>query len=316
MKNSETAIIESGKKHGRLRAEIWKHRYLYILLLPGLIYFVLFRYYPIAWLSISFQDFKLLKGMSGSEWIGLKNYIDFFKNPDCWMIIKNTLVLNLYSIIFEFPMSVIFALFLNEVRNARFKKTIQTITYLPHFISTVVLVGMINTMLSSVPPGAVFKLLSFFTGDGKSILGEEAYFRTIYTTSSIWQQTGWNAIVYLAALSSIDPTYYEAGIVDGAGRFRQLIHITIPCIMGTVVTMFIIKIGHIMTIGFEKAYLMQTDTTRQVSEIISTYVYKRGLADKDYSYATAVGLLNSVIGFILVIVANKLSRRVSEYSLW
>ena len=316
MNNKSNTLNTSLKKRSKLATEIWKHRYLYILLLPGLIYFILFRYYPILWLGISFQDFKLLKGISGSEWVGLKNYIEFFKNPDCWMIIKNTLVLNTYSIVFEFPMAVIFALFLNEVRNAPFKKTIQTITYLPHFISTVVLVGMINTMLSSVPPGAVYKILSAFTQNGKSLLGEEAYFRTIYTSSSIWQQTGWNAVVYLAALSSIDPTYYEAAIVDGAGRFRQLIHITIPCIMGTVITMLIIKIGYIMTLGFEKAYLMQTDTTRQVSEIISTYVYKRGLADKDYSYATAVGLFNSVIGFILVIIANKLSRRVSEYSLW
>lgn len=204
---------------------------------------------------------------------------------------------------------------LNEIRNVHFKKTIQTVTYLPHFISTVVLVGMINTMLSSLPPGAIYKLVSVFNG-GKALLAEEAYFRTIYTGSSIWQQTGWNAIVYLAALSSIDPTYYEAAIVDGAGRMRQLVHITIPCIMGTVVMMLIIKIGNIMTLGFEKAYLMQADTTRQVSEIISTYVYKRGLADKDYSYATAVGLFNSLIGFIMVIAANKFSKRVSEYGLW
>ena len=311
--NSNKTLIK--KNNGKLWSEIWKHRYLYLMLLPGIICFILFRYYPIAWLGISFQDYKLLKGMSGSEWVGFKNYIDFFNNPNCWMIIKNTLVLNLYSIIFEFPMSIIFALFLNEVRNARLKKTIQTVTYLPHFISTVVLVGMINTMLSTVPPGAIYKIVAFFSGE-TSILAEEAFFRTIYTGSSIWQQTGWNAIVYLAALSSIDPTYYEAAIVDGAGRIRQLLHITIPCIMGTVVLMLIIKIGNIMTVGFEKAYLMQTDTTRQVSEIISTYVYKRGLADKDYSYATAVGLFNSLIGFILVILANKFSRRVSEYGLW
>lgn len=316
MKVGGSSLMKPNKKRNELWTRIWKNRYLYLLLLPGIIYFILFKYYPIAWLSISFQDFKLLKGMSGSEWVGFKNFIDFFQNRDCWMIIRNTLVLNLYSIIFEFPMTIIFALLLNEVKNARLKKTIQTITYLPHFISTVVLVGMINTMLSSVPPGAVYKLINVFTGRGVSILGEEAYFRPIYVLSSIWQQTGWNAIVYLAALSAIDPTYYEAAIVDGAGRFRQLVHITIPCIMGTVVTMFIIKIGHIMTLGFEKAYLLQTSTTRQVSEIISTYVYKRGMADKDYSYATAVGLFNSVIGFIMVIMANKFSRRVSEHSLW
>ena len=316
MKVSDTTSVKNKKSFSRTWAKVWKHRYLYIMLIPGIVYFILFRYYPIAWLGISFQDFKLLKGISGSEWVGFKNYIEFFNNPDCWMIIRNTLAINLCSIIFEFPMAVIFALLLNEVRNVRFKKAIQTVTYLPHFISTVVLVGMINSMLSSVPPGAVYKFISYFTGPGKSILGEEAYFRPIYIISSIWQQTGWNAIVYLAALSAIDPTYYEAAVVDGAGRMRQLIHITIPCIMGTVIMMLIIKIGNIMTLGFEKAYLLQTDTTRQVSETISTYVYKRGLADKDYSYATAVGLFNSVIGFMLVIGANKLSRRVSDYSLW
>ncbi len=313
---SKNGLPKSTFKRKKLLSEIEKHKYLYLLLLPGIIYFVIFKYLPILWLGISFQDYKLLKGIGGSEWVGLKNYIEFFSNPDCWLIIRNTLILNFYSIIFEFPSAVIFALILNEVKNVKFKKTIQTVTYLPHFISTVVLVGMLNTMLSSAPPGIVYKLVSPLLGKGGTLLGEEAYFRTIYTVSSIWQQTGWNAIIYLAALSGIDPTYYEAAVVDGAGRFKQMIHITLPCIMGTVVIMFIMKIGNIMTVGFEKAYLMQTDSTRQVSEIISTYVYKRGLAGKDYSYATAVGLFNSVIGFILVIVANNISKRVSENSLW
>ncbi len=299
-----------------LKAEIWKHRYLYLMLLPGIIYFIIFKYFPIAWMAISFQDFKLLKGIGGSEWVGLKNYIDFFSNPDCWMIIRNTLVLNFYSIIFEFTAAIIFALLLNEVRNVVFKKSIQTISYLPHFISTVVLVGLINVMLSSAPQGPIFKLIAFFTGRETTMLGDEAYFRSIYTISSIWQQTGWSAIIYLAALSGIDPTYYEAAMIDGAGRIRQLIHITLPCISTTIIMMLIVKIGNIMTLGFDKAYLMQTDTTRQVSEIISTYVYKRGMTDMDYSYATAVSLFNSVIGFILVTLSNKISRRVSEYSLW
>ena len=312
---SDITLKKTGKKKSLL-SEIWKHRYLYILLIPGLLYFTLFKYFPIAWLGISFQDFKLLKGITGREFVGLKNFQDFFSSPDCWMIIKNTLILNCYSILFEFPATVIFALFINEVRAVKFKKTVQTISYLPHFISTVVLVGLINSMLSSLPPGPVYKLISAFSGVNTSVLGNEAYFRSVYTVSSIWQQTGWSAIVYIAALSSIDPTYYEAATVDGAGRLRQLVHITIPCIMNTVIMMLIIKVGNIMTVGFEKAYLMQSDTTRQVSEIISTYVYKRGMSDNDYSYATAVSLFNSTIGFILVVLCNKLSRRVSEYSMW
>lgn len=232
------------------------------------------------------------------------------------MIIKNTFILSAYGLLFEFPVTILFALMLNEIRNIHFKKAVQTITYLPHFISTVVLVGLINTMLSSVPPGAVFKFCNGVFGMEGTILGKEIYFRAIYVISAIWQQTGWNAIVYIAALASIDPTYYEAAVIDGAGRIKQLIHITIPCIMGTIVMMLILKIGNILSIGFEKAFLMQTDTTRQVSEIISTYVYKKGLADKNYSYATAVGLFNSVIGFVLVISANKFSKKVSDYGLW
>lgn len=304
-------------KNKKLLTEIWKHRFLYLMLVPGIICFILFNYYPIAWSGIAFQDYKLLKGMSGSEWAGLKNFIEFFNNPNCWMIIKNTLLINIYSLIFEFPMAIIFALMLNEVKNMKFKKAVQTIAYLPHFISVVVLVGMINTMLSSVPAGPIYKLIQFFSGGvPMPILADKAYFRTVYIGSSIWKNSGWNAIVYLAALSAIDPTYYEAALVDGAGRFKQLIHITIPCIMSTIVMMLIIKIGNIMTVGFEKVFLLQTDTTREVSETISTYVYKRGLADKDYSYATAVGLFNSVIGFVLVMIANNVSKRVSEYSLW
>lgn len=312
---SDNTLTKTGKRKSLL-SEIWKHRYLYILLLPGLLYFTLFKYFPIAWLGIAFQDFKLMKGITGSEFVGLKHFYDFFSSPDCWMVIKNTIVLNLYSIVFDFPTAIIFALFVNEVRAVRFKKTIQTISYLPHFISTVVLVGLINSMLSSLPPGPVFKLVSMFTGTNTSILGNESFFRPVYTISTIWKQTGWNAIIYIAALANIDPTYYEAATVDGAGRLRQLIHITIPCISTTIIMMLIIKVGQIMTVGFEKAYLMGSDTTRQVSEIISTYTYKRGMADGDYSYATAVGLFNSTIGLILTIIFNRLSRRVSEYSMW
>ena len=303
-------------KKKSLRTEIWKNRYLYALLAPGMICLILFRYFPIAWLTIAFKDYKLLKGMDGSEWVGFKHFIEFFQSTDCFMIIKNTFVLSAYGILFDFPATILFALMLNEIRNIHFKKAVQTITYLPHFISTVVLVGLVNTMLTSVPPGAVFKVLSGIFGMEGAILGKEQYFRPIYVISSIWQQTGWSAIVYIAALAGIDPTYYEAAVIDGAGRIKQLIHITIPCIMGTIVLMLILKIGNILSIGFEKAFLMQTDTTRQVSEIISTYVYKKGLANKNYSYATAVGLFNSVIGFALVVSANKFSKKVSEYGLW
>lgn len=319
MKNDNSMTnkkIKEPKKKKKLLTLIWKYKYSYLMLIPGLTFFVLFCYFPIAWLGISFQDFKLLKGLSGSDWIGFANYVEFMTSPDFWMLIRNTVVLSAYSIIFEFPCAILFALLLNEVRNLKFKKTVQTIGYLPHFISVVVTVGLINTMLSSVPPGPLFKFISSITGGADAILGKEQYFRTIYTGSAIWRQTGWNAIVYIAALAGIDSTYYEAASLDGAGRLRQMVHITIPCIMNTIVMMLIIKIGQIFALGFEKAYLLGTDATRQTSEIIATYVYKKGLAENDYGYATAVSVFQSVISFALVLIANTISKRVSERSLW
>ncbi|MBR3762309.1 MAG: sugar ABC transporter permease [Lachnospiraceae bacterium] len=291
-------------------------KFLYLLLVPGILYFILFKYLPMGWLIISFQDYKLLKGISGSEWIGLKNFINFFSSMDCWMIIKNTIIINVYNLIFAFPASVIFALLLNEVRKLKVKKVIQTISYLPHFISTVIMVGLIQTMFSSAPPGPLFKLFSFFNGSNSSILANADYFRGIFVGSAIWQQTGWNSIVFIAALAGIDPTYYEAAIVDGASRIQQLIYITIPSILNTVFMMLIIQIGRIMSVGVDKAYLLQTDTTRQVSEVISTYVYKKGMQGSQYGYATAVSVFNSVIGLILVVAANKLSKKFSQSGLW
>lgn len=291
-------------------------RFLYLLMLPGILYFLLFKYLPMGWLIISFQDYRLLKGIRGSEWVGLKHFIDFFSSMDCWMVIKNTIVLNLLNLCLAFPASVIFALLLNEVRRLKFKKVVQTISYLPHFISTVIMVGLIQTMFSSAPEGPLYTLFSKVFGSTGSILANSSYFRGIFVGSAIWQQTGWNSIVFIAALAGIDPTYYEAAIVDGASRIQQLFYITIPSIMNTVFMMLIIKIGQIMTIGVDKAFLLQTDTTRNVSEIISTYVYKKGLQGSQYGYATAVSVFNSVIGLILVVTANKLSKKFSQSGLW
>ncbi len=306
----------SSKTAAGLWMRIKNAKFLYLLMLPGVLYFTLFRYLPMGWLLISFQDYKLLKGMSGSKWIGLDNFIQFFSNPDCWMIIKNTLLLNIYNIIFAFPAAIIFALFLNEVRGLKIKKMIQTVSYLPHFISTVVLVGLVQSMLSSVPAGPLYKMITSITGETGSILAIEKYFRTIFVGSEIWQETGWNAVIYIAALAGIDPTYYEAAVIDGASRLQRLFYITIPAIMNTVFIMLIIKIGAIMTLGVDKAYLLQSDATRQVSEVIATYVYKKGLQGNQFGYATAVSVFNSVIGLILVITANKLSKKYSENSLW
>ena len=316
VKSKKNIVTE--KRKVPLRTEIWRCRYLYLLLIPGVIYTLMSKYVPMAWMTMAFQDYKLLQGLTGSEFVGFANFIAFLKSPDFWMLIRNTLILNLYSIIFEFPAAVIFALLVNEVRNTRVKKVFQTVSYLPHFISTVVLVGLINTMITSIPPGPIYKLVNFISGGTiTAIVGQEEFFRFIYVVSGIWQQTGWAAIIYLAALTGVDPAYYEAAVIDGASRFQQMIHISLPCIMSTIIMTFIVKLGGILGVSFEKAFLLGTDATRQVSEVISTYVYRRGMINHDYGYSTAVSFFNSMIGLLLVVITNKISKKVSDYGgLW
>lgn len=315
-----TAIYCEKKPLARLRKEtlgsrIWKHRYLYILMIPGLLYLFIFKYWPIAWLGISFKDYKVFSGFFNSEWVGLKHYIEFFQAREFTMILKNTVLISLYSLIFEFPMPIIFALMLNEVRNEKFKKCIQTVSYLPHFLSVVVVVSMVSNMLSPTN-GVINKMITALGGDPIFFMGRSEWFRTVYIGSGIWQNLGWSAIIYLAALSGIDPTLYEAAIVDGASKWQRMINITLPSITGTIIIMFILKTGTVMNVGFEKVFLMGNDTTRQVSEVIATYVYKKGILDSSYSFATAVGLFNSVVNFGLIIIVNKISSKVSETSLW
>jgi len=268
-----------------------------------------------GWLSISFYDYKLLTGFEGSKYVGLKHFINFFTGMDSFRVISNTLLINIYSLIFVFPIPILFALLLNELQFPKFKRVVQTISYMPYFISTAVLVSMIITILSP-SFGTVNAIIKAFGREPIYFLGDPKYFRSIYIISGIWQGTGWSSIVYLSALTTIDEALYEAAIIDGANRFQRIRHITIPGIQSTIIIMLILNIGNLMNIGFDKAFLLQNPLNISASEVITTYVYKQGIKNANVSYATAVGVFNSVINFMLVYASNRLSRKVSETSLW
>ncbi len=299
----------------RLRRDFKMNRMLYLLALPIVIYYLLFHFLPMCGIVIAFKDFQIRDGFFGSEWVGLQNFIDFFNSILFWRLIRNTLLISIYQLIFAFPIPIIFALMVNELRNQRFKKLVQTISYMPHFISMVVVAGMLTQFLSST--GFISGIVSLFTGEKANLLMNPDYFRTIYVSSGIWQQFGWKSIVYIAALSSVDTQLYEAAIMDGAGKWKQLIHVTLPAIMPTVVTLFIMDVGRIMTIGFQKTILLYNSATYEVADVISSYVYRMGLGGNfEFSYTTAIEVFGSVINLILIVIANKLSRKFSENSLW
>lgn len=309
----EKAEVRS-KKLKKIRTKIWADRYMYLIVIPVVVYFIIFRYLPMAWLGISFFDFKILKGFSGSEFVWFDNFKAFLDNPDFLKILWNTLSLNIYSLIFGFTAPIIFAILLNELFRTKFKRIIQTVSYLPHFLSMVVVTSMITTFLSPSLGivNAVIKGLGF---DPIYFLGEPGFFKGIMIISGIWQGIGWGSILYLSALTGIDQEQYEAAVVDGASRWQQIRHVTLPGISGTIIIMLILQVGNLLSVGFEKVYLLQNAQNLGVSEVLSTYVYKIGIQGGKYSLATAVGLFNSAISFILVLIANRISSKVSETSL-
>ncbi len=288
---------------------------LLILFLPCLIYYIMFAYFPLWGISIAFMDYKPFKGVSGSQWVGMKHFIRFFTDPNSWKLIRNTFLLSFYDLIFAFPFTIIFALIVNEIRQERLKKAFQTVTYMPHFISTVVIVGMLKSFLNPTN-GMIMNVLALFGFERIDMFSYAAYFRRLYVLSGMWQGTGWGAIIYYAALSNISQELYEAAVIDGANKFKQTIYITIPCITPTIVTLFILRTGSLLSVGFEKAYLMTTTATLSVADVISTYTYRQGLAGGQFSYATAVGLFNSVINLVFLVVANYGSRKLTDSSLW
>lgn len=313
---SSGTIALSGEKQGRWKL-IKKNYQLYLIILLPVIYILVFNYYPMYGAQIAFRDYVPTKGIWGSEWVGLDNFTRFFKRQDAWRIIGNTLSLSIYQLIAGFPIPIILALSLNSAKDGMFKKSVQTITYAPHFISVVVMVGIVMQFLAP-RTGIINKIIEILGGTPTNFMGEPEYFRSIYVWSGVWQTTGWGSIIYLAALAGIDPSLHEAAIVDGASRFQRILHIDIPGIMPTAIILLIMNTGQIMNIGFEKVFLMQNPLNLRTSEIISTYVYKVGLASSagDFSYSTAIGLFNSVINFVLIVAVNQIAKRVTETSLW
>lgn len=288
---------------------------LYIMLIPFVLYFALFVYRPMGGLIIAFKDYSVYKGIFGSPWVGLDNFKVFFESPYFFRLIRNTLLISTYGLVINFPATIILALLLNEVTMKKYKSVVQTCTYLPHFISTVVIAGIVTSFLAP-SNGLINLIIEAFGGDKVYFLSKAKYFRMIYTLMGMWQGTGYGSIVYIAALAGIDQQLYEACMLDGGGKIRQLWHVTLPGILPTIVIMLIIQIGRIMNVGYETIILLYQPATYETADIISTYVFRTGMEQGNYSLAAAVGLFNSVIGFALVMGANKLSNKVTGSGLW
>ena len=308
-------VWDRKKAQKKLRLKALRMWQVYLLILPVLVYILIFNYAPMYGIVMAFQNFKPARGILDSQWVGLKHFQRFFAQPRAMSIIWNTLYISVSSLLFGFPFPVILALLMNSLVSNRFKKAVQTITYMPHFISTVVMVGMLMVMLNPTY-GVVNTFIKHFGGSPIFFFGSEEWFVPLHVISGIWQNMGWSSIVYLASLSAVDPSLHEAAIVDGASRIQRLRHIDFPSILPTVIIYLILNCGKLMSVGFEKVYLMQTSLNSRVSEVISTYVYQRGLIGGEFSFSSAVGLMNSVVNLIMLVSVNAISRKVSETSLW
>ena len=312
MLNQPNAKKSLGK---RISTEVKRHWQLYVMLILPVTYLIIFAYLPMGGAVIAFKDYSIRGGIWGSDWVGLKHFKNFFTTPDFKVLMRNTLALSLYSLVISFPMPILLALAINEMRGRHYKKVVQMVTYLPYFISTVVLVGIMQNIFS-IRTGLVNNIITALGGTAVDFMGKPELFRSLYVWSGVWQGMGYSAVIYIAALASVDTSQVEAAIIDGAGRFARVWNVDIPAIMPTIVIQLILAVGSIMSLGFEKVYLMQNPLNMQFSEIISTFVYKRGLINFQYSYATAVGLFNSVCNLVLIVLANMFSKKVNETSLW
>lgn len=311
----DNTLLLKQKSKSNLFFTYYKHHYLFLMLLPALIHFFVFRYMPIYGAQIAFKDFYPLKGIWESEWVGLDHFIAMFKGRYFLPVLRNTLLISTYKLLVGFPAPIILAIMLNEVRKMHFKKVIQTISYLPHFISWVVLAGIVIEFLSPSrgPINIILQSLGF-----KPIffVAEEAWFRSVLVVSSVWKEIGWGSIIYLAAVTNIDPALYEVADIDGAGRLRKIWNVTIPGLMPVMIIMFIFAIGKIITDDFDQIYNLYNINVYSVGDVISTYTYREGLGHMNYSYSTAVGLFKNVISFSLVLSTNYIARRVNEHALF
>ncbi|WP_339268675.1 ABC transporter permease subunit [Paenibacillus sp. FSL K6-1330] len=288
---------------------------LYLFIAPAFLYFVIFHYGPMYGIQIAFKNFIPTLGITGSPWVGFDHFERFFNSYYFWDLLWNTLSISLYELAIGFPLPIILALAFNEVKDSFFKRTVQTVTYAPHFISVVVMSGMIITFLSP-SSGMIVNFVEMLGFQAPQFLTDPAWFKTVYVLSGVWQSAGWGTIIYLAALSGVDPQLHEAAVVDGASRFKRILHINIPAIIPTITILLILNMGSILGVGFEKILLLQNPLNMSSSDVISTFVYRSGLVDAQYSFSTAVGLFNSVINAILLIAVNQIARRTSENSLW
>jgi putative aldouronate transport system permease protein len=316
MARKANSVIDSPAKvkRGLKLKKIFSNYQLYMFLLPALIYFIVFHYLPMYGILIAFKDFVATKGIMGSPWVGFKHFERFFDSFQFWTLIKNTLGLSVIQLIVGFPLPIFLALMLNQIRSEKYKRFVQTVVYAPHFISVVVLAGMIFVFFSN--NGLINNIILLFGGDPISFMAKPEWFKPLYIASGVWQETGWAAIIYLAALAGVSPELHEAAVMDGANKWQRIFHVDIPAIMPTAVILLILSVGGIMNIGFEKAYLLQTPMNQPSAEIIPTYVYKMGLQQAQYSFAAAVGLFNAVINLILLIAVNKFAKKLSGTGLW
>ena len=301
-------------KKGNIWHRVYSDRALYLLLLPSFIIMFIFTYLPMYGVVIAFKDFTPTKGIMGSSWAGLKYFKQYFNSFQFWPTIKNTLILSIYSIVVTFPLPIVLALICNQMRTGKFKKIFQVSTYLPHFISTVVMCGMIILFLSP-SSGVIAKLLSLIGIQMPNVMGSAGAFPSVYVWTEVWQHLGWDSILYIAALAAIDPSLYEAATMDGASKWQKMLKIDIPLLMPTATVMFILRMGSVMNVGFEKVYLLQNNLNTASSEIISTYVYKMGLVSSQYSLSSAIGLFNNLINLVLLVTVNYISKKMSDTSL-
>lgn len=306
--------VNSQNYFARVKKNYQKNKWVYYMAIPVVLYYIVFKYIPMFGIVIAFQDYRPAKGFFNSDWVGLAHFIKFFKSPFAFRVIRNTLMINLYQLLWGFPAPIILALLLNEVRSQKYKKTIQTLSYLPHFISLVVVCGILTNF--SLTSGLLNDILEFFGFERQNLLANVDFFRSIYVGSGIWQGIGWGSIIYLATLSNTDPNLYEAAVIDGAGRLKQAIYITIPTIVPIMVIQLIMRIGSMMSEGYEKVILLYSPLVYDKADIISSYVYRVGLQDMQYSLSSAIGLFNSVVNLALLVFANWFAKRTSEESLW
>ncbi len=301
------------------RKTFWKNlrrdRQLVFMLIPVVIFFAVFSYYPLYGILIAFKDYSISKGILGSPWAGLRYFRQFFLSPYFGRLLRNTVLISVYSLLWGFPVPILFALLLNEFKDGKFKRLIQTVSYLPHFISLVVICGILIDIFS--PQGGVVNALLYsLTGKRINFFGEPEWFRAMYVGSGVWQEFGWNSIIYLAAITGINPDLYEAARIDGAGRLRQIWHVTLPGIKPTILTLLILNLGNIMSVGYEKIILLYSPTTYETADVISTYVYRTGLLSQQYSYAGAVGLFNSVINIAILVLCNFVGKKLFGVGIW